>query len=689
MTEPDLTPREVADRLGVTVRTVQRWIANGTLPATRVGARVRVAPRALAAVRAGSAGSPAGTAGSTAARPIRRLLIANRGEIAVRIARTARAMGVEPLGVHVAGERPPRGIAVASLIGSYLDGEDLLRAARDTGADAVHPGYGFLAENAGFAAAVSAAGLTWVGPPPQAIDAMGDKAAARRHAAALGVPVVPGYDGDAQDDATLAREAARIGYPVLVKPSAGGGGKGMRVVAEASALPDALAGARREAARAFGDERLILERHLTRPRHVEIQVMFDGHGSGVHLGERDCSAQRRNQKIVEEAPAPAVDRALRARMGEAALRIGSAVGYVGAGTVEMLLADDGEFFFLEMNTRLQVEHPVTEAVVGRDLVRDQLLVASGETLDALGLAESPPIRGHAVEARIYAEDPDAGFLPATGRLVRVAWPSGVRVDTGVEQGDVVSDRFDPMLAKIVAHGGSRSEALDGLRSALAATTLLGVRTNVRYLRWLLEQPPMRDGDMRTDTIDRELTSAARGAEPTEEHWTAAALALAPSGSDPWSGAWRLNRASSVRVRCGEIDRTVRIDPQAAHANDLPAAEVDGLTAHVDVEGQSIEFALAPAPTVDDAVRRARSEDGRGSSVLTAPMPGRVVAIRAAVGVTVEAGAPVIVVEAMKMEHAVVAPTRARVSSVAVTEGQQVLRGDLLAEVEPYHAGDAG
>ena len=677
-----LTPREVAGELGVTVRTVQRWIADGRLSANRVGSRVRVSRSSLSAVAPGGAGG-----GRTEAprSPIRTLLVANRGEIAVRIARTARQLGIRTVGVHADDERAPDGVDEAHRINSYLDGDELITVGRSAGADAVHPGYGFLAENAAFARAVERAGLAWVGPPADAIASMGDKAAARQRAAAHGVPTVPGYDGEAQDDAALEREAGRIGYPLLVKPSAGGGGKGMRVVADAAALAEALAAARREAHRSFGDDRLVLERYLAGSRHVEIQVLFDGHGAGVHLGERDCSAQRRNQKIVEEAPGPAVTPELRERMGSAALAAAAAVGYVGAGTVEMLLTDDGEYFFLEMNTRLQVEHPVTEAVTGRDLVADQLRIAEGATLRSLGLEDPPALRGHAIEARIYAEDPEAGFLPATGRLALVRWPDGVRVDAGVRDGDEVTDRYDPMLAKLIAHGESRDEALGRLRAALDATALLGVRTNVRFLRWLLGQAPMREGEMRTDTIAAlELPELPR---PDERHWQAAAALLAPDAvvADPWADGWRLNAAPLRRLRHAGEERAVVASAPAA-AGDAVTAVRDGRTVHVDVDGQSLEFTVAPPPTVEEAVRHAIAA-GDGGAALVAPMPGRVIAIRAREGDEVRAHQPVVVIEAMKMEHAVVAPTDGTLTSLMVSEGQQVQRGDVLAEVSPYHGDD--
>jgi acetyl-CoA/propionyl-CoA carboxylase biotin carboxyl carrier protein len=662
-----LTPREVAAELGVTVRTVQRWIADGRLQATRVGSRVRVSRSSLASV----------TDMATAPRPagaITSLLIANRGEVAVRIARSAHHMGIRVIGVHAADDRPPDGVDESHAIGSYLDAHEVLGIALSAGATAIHPGYGFLAENASFAAAVTDAGLTWVGPPPDAIAAMGDKAAARRRAAAHGVPTVAGYDGDAQDDGTLTDEAARIGYPLLVKPSLGGGGKGMRVVSDASALAEALAAARREANRSFGDDRLILERYLEGARHVEIQVLFDAHGGGVHLGERDCSAQRRNQKIVEEAPAPSVAPELRERMGEAALAVARASGYVSAGTVEMLLTDDGEFFFLEMNTRLQVEHPVTEAVTGRDLVQDQLRIAAGATLAELGLSGPPRIRGHAVEARLYAEDPESGFLPASGHLARIRWPEGVRVDAGVREGDVVGDRYDPMLAKIIAHGPTRRDALDRLRTALGATTVLGVRTNLRFLRWLAGHPRIREGEIRTDTIARlELPGSP---DVLDAHWLAAALLLQPAGDDPWSDGWRLNAPPVLRLRHGDEERRVRLDPGAQAG---PEAVRVGDVVHVGVDGQSLEFTIAPPPTVEEAVRHAAA-GVPGAATLTAPMPGRVIAVRAAAGAAVAAHQVVVVIEAMKMEHAVVAPRDGVLTRLAVEEGQQVQRGDLIAEV---------
>ncbi|MEO8639422.1 MAG: biotin carboxylase N-terminal domain-containing protein, partial [Chloroflexota bacterium] len=657
-----LTPRQVAEELGVTVRTVQRWVADGRLPATRVGGRVRLSRSSLSSVAAGH---------PTPAFGIRALLIANRGEIVQRIVRTARGFGIRTIGVHTPDERPPDGVDLALPIPDYLDADVLIAAARAAGADAVHPGYGFLAENPGFADAVVRAGLAWVGPPSAAIAAMGDKAAARRTATAHSVPVVPGYDGDAQDDATLATAATEIGYPVLIKPSAGGGGKGMHVVRDPARLMEELASARREAGRAFGDDRLILERLLEGARHVEVQVLFDTHGNGVHLGERDCSTQRRNQKIVEESPGPSVSDALRQQLGSAALEVAAAVGYVSAGTVEFLVTDDGGYFFGEMNTRLQVEHPVTEAVTGRDIVADQLRIAAG---DSLGFGQTD-VRwsGHAVEARLYAEDPDASFLPATGRLLRLRWPDGVRVETGVREGDPVSDRYDPLLAKLIAHGPTRSEALATLRAALDETLVLGVRTNLRFLRWLLDQPVMRDGEVRIDTLAH--LPSPRPAQLSNHAWSAAATALLEAGPHgPWDGGWRAAAPAAVRMRHGEEERRVEL----GHAGEAEVAIDDGV-AYVDVEGQSLELSVAMPPSVEEAVRHAAAHAG-GIAALTAPMPGRVIAVRASEGASVLAHQALVVIEAMKMEHAVVTPVPGTVTHVAVKVGQQVQRGDLLAEV---------
>ena len=665
----ELSPSAAAKRIGATTRSVQRWIATGRLPARRVGGRWRVAIGALdafAALEAPTRPPP---------RAIRTLFVANRGEIATRIRRTADRLGIRSI------IPPAEGPAALDL----LDGPPVVAAARAAGADALHPGFGFLAENAEFAAAVEEAGIHWVGPPPSAIRTMGDKAAARRLAVSLGVPVVPGYDGADQSDAALVTAAGEIGYPLLVKPAGGGGGKGMRTVRDAAALPAAIASARREAGAAFGDERLILERLVEGPRHVEVQVLFDAPGSGIHLGERDCSIQRRHQKILEESPSPAVDERLRGRLGEAALRLALAVGYVSAGTCEFLVDDRGRFLFLEMNTRLQVEHPVTEMVTGRDLVADQLRIAGGEPL---GLTQADvERRGHAVEVRLYAEDAEDGFLPATGRIEALRWPSGegIRVDPGIEAGADVGGRFDPMLAKIVAHGSDRAQAFDRLTEALDGTLVLGLVTNLRFLRWLVRQPVLREGEARIDTLDRiwPPDGWANRARPPEEAWRTAALALAgPTGdrppADPWAGAWRLNAPPTVRLEIDDEQRPVPLDPPA----EAPAAIRVGDLVHVDVAGRSVAFGLAPPPDVDRAARAAARIHGGGPAELTAPMPGSVIAVHVAVGGSVEAGDPVVTLEAMKMEHVVGAPVGGTVSEVAVAPGNQVARGQQLAIVEP-------
>jgi acetyl-CoA/propionyl-CoA carboxylase biotin carboxyl carrier protein len=669
----ELSPSEAAKRIGATTRSVQRWITTGRLPARRVGGRWRVAIGALDAFTATTAPD------QVPPTSIRSLFVANRGEIATRIRWTADRLGVRTI------VPPTEGPGALDL----LDGPAVVAAARAAGADALHPGFGFLAENADFAAAVERAGIRWVGPPPSAIRTLGDKAAARRLADSLGVPVVPGYDGADQSDGTLVGAAAEIGFPLLVKPAAGGGGKGMRTVRDPATLPAAISSARREAQAAFGDERLILERLLEGPRHVEVQVLFDALGSGVHLGERDCSIQRRHQKILEESPSPAVDERLRARLAEAALKLAGAVGYVSAGTCEFLVDDRGRFFFLEMNTRLQVEHPVTEMVTGRDLVADQLRIAGGEPL---GLTQDDVERsGHAVEVRLYAEDAEDGFLPATGRVEALRWPSGegIRVDGGIEVGTEVGGRFDPMLAKIVAHGSDRAQAFDRLTTALDATLVLGLVTNLRFLRWLVRQPVVRDGEARIDTLDRiwPPDGWADRARPPEEAWRTAAAALAePAGggpsADPWAGAWRLNGPPAVRLATDDEQRAVPLTPPADPAAEPLASLRVGDIAHVDVAGRSVAFRLAPPPDVDRAARAAARAHGGGPAEVTAPMPGSVIAVHVPVGTSVEAGDPIVTLEAMKMEHVVGAPVGGRVSEVSVAPGDQVARGQPLAIVEP-------
>ena len=535
---------------------------------------------------------------------IRKLLVANRGEIAVRIFRTCAELGIETVAVAPpddSGSLHARTAGECVEIRTYLDSEEHIRAAKQSGADAVHPGYGFLAENADFAEAVEAAGLTWVGPPPAALRLGGDKLAAKRIAVEAGVPVVP------------TGEPEELGYPLLVKAAAGGGGRGMRVVWEAGELEEALAAAAREAEAAFGDGTVFCERYVERPRHVEIQLLGDAHGTVVALGERDCSVQRRHQKVLEESPSPALDPELRAEMSAAAVAFAQAIGYQSAGTAEFML-DGRDFWFLELNGRIQVEHPVTELVTGRDLIRDQLRIAAGDPLEP----SNSLLQGHAVEVRLYAEDPKT-FLPQAGTVERLRLPAGVRVDAGVEEGDEVGTSYDPMIAKLIAHGPTRTEALARLADALSETEVGGVTTNLPFLRWLVVHPVIHAGEATTAF----LTEHPPLSEPP--------LRLPDA---PWRGGWRLN---------------------------LPAASP------------------APAPDVDSAAHDHAT--GGGSSRVTAPMPGTVIGVHVAAGDRVEARRPLLVLEAMKMETPLAAPYDATVTAVHVEEGDRVAGGALLVELE--------
>ena len=498
------------------------------------------------------------------ARPFRKVLIANRGEIAVRVARTCRVMGLPTVAVFSEADRGARHvretdeaveIGPAEALRSYLSIDAILAAARRTGADAVHPGYGFLSQNGDFADAVRDAGLVFVGPPGDVHRRMGDKKAARRMMAAAGVPVLPGYDGDDQQDATLAAEARRVGWPLMIKPSRGGGGKGMRVVRGEADFAAALASARREAKAAFGDDAMVLERFVERPRHVEVQVLADGSGRTLHLGERECSVQRRHQKVVEETPSPALDARSRDALCAAGVAAARATAYVNAGTVEFLLAPDGAFAFLEMNTRLQVEHPVTEAVTGLDLVRLQLEVAAGRPIafEQDGLVR----RGHALECRLYAEDPERDDLPSPGRVLHLSEPTGpgVRVDSGLARGAEVSVHYDPLLAKVITWGGGRAEAVERMRDALRHTVVLGVRTNLARLRAIVEHPAFAAGVLHTGFIEEHLSELTPRPCPPAVAVAAIAAALRSAGArspgagggggavsaDPWSslGHWRI------------------------------------------------------------------------------------------------------------------------------------------------------
>jgi 3-methylcrotonyl-CoA carboxylase alpha subunit len=686
----ELTPSQAAARIGATTRSVQRWIARGELPARRVGGRWRVAADAIDAYASGIGAVGASVAEpAPAINPISTLFIANRGEIAARIRRTADRLGIR---VVVPGTDGREAI-------DLLDIQSVVEAARAAGADALHPGFGFLSENAAFAEAVEAAGIRWVGPPPSAIQAMGDKASARRLAVRLGIPIVPGYDGDDQSDAALLDAARTIGggnarkrrYQILIKPAAGGGGKGMHLV-DGLEPPEpflaALAGARREAVASFGDARLILERYLAGPRHVEVQILFDAYGAGVHLGERDCSLQRRHQKVLEESPSPAVTESLRDRLGRAALSLAGAIGYRSAGTCEFLLDDHGEFHFLEMNTRLQVEHPVTELVTGRDLVADQLRIAAGEPL-GFSQAEADTARGaggHAIEVRLYAEDAEAGFLPSTGRVEALRWPATrlsaetaepVRVDSGIETGLVVDTRFDPMLAKLIVGGPTRAEALANLAAALNDTLVLGLVTNLRFLRWLVAQPAVIDGEARIDTLETiwpPRGDAGKASSPGPEAWQAAARALAKTTG----GGWRLNGPARLRLECEGVERMIAVGGSADEPG--PVVVDAGGEAFVDDDGRSVPFRLAPPPDVDRAARASTGHGSAGVAEVTAPMPGAVLAVHVTTGASVESGQPLVTLEAMKMEHVVTAPAAGIVTEVLVQPGGQVARGERLVVI---------
>ncbi len=649
------------------------------------------------------------------------LLIANRGEIAGRIIRTCRRLGIRAVAVysdadaghpHVAEADVAVRLGPAAPADSYLNIPALLDAAARTGADAVHPGYGFLAENAAFARACAAAGLVFVGPPAAAIATMGDKRAARRLAAGLGVPVLPGYDEEAAGDATLIEQAARVGYPLMVKAAAGGGGKGLRLVMQASDLPAALAGARREATAAFGDGRLLLERAVLRPRHVEIQVLADSHGHTLHLGERDCSVQRRHQKVIEESPAPGLSDALRAEMGAAAVRLATAIGYTGAGTVEFLLDETGRFAFLEMNTRLQVEHPVTELVTGLDLVEWQLRVAAGESLPWAQAGIAPT--GWAVEARLYAENPAAEFLPDTGTVLlwRPATGEGVRVDDGIRTGSVVASHYDPLLAKIIAAGPTRADALRRLERALAGTVLLGLTTNLAYLRAIVAHPAFADPAALSTRFLEEALPGWRPAVAPE----AAAVALIAVTVARWQrltagpGYWRNNPGQpapfryhlsgemvDVRLRpvpwaTGRYHVTLPGDPaprlvmlEEDAAPDLTLT-IDGLRRRVVLAGAADEWwvqtddgplRLTALPLLPEPRRTA----GTAGS-LRAPLPGTVLAVLVEVGQSVAAGQPLVKMEAMKMEHTIRAAAAGVVEAIHYAAGDSVDADALLVHIQP-------
>jgi 3-methylcrotonyl-CoA carboxylase alpha subunit len=662
------------------------------------------------------------------------ILVANRGEIACRVMRTARRLGIRTVAVYSDADARAMHVAMADAayrLGpapakeSYLVGERIVAIAKAAGAEAIHPGYGFLSENEDFAELCEREGVVFIGPPASAIRAMGSKSAAKQLMERAGVPLVPGYHGDDQDPALLAREAARIGYPVLLKASAGGGGKGMRIVRGPEAFADALAGCRREALAAFGDDKVLVERYLERPRHIEIQVFADRHGNAVHLFERDCSVQRRHQKVLEEAPAPGMTDERRAAMGAAAVAAAQAIGYVGAGTVEFIADRAGTFHFMEMNTRLQVEHPVTEMITGVDLVEWQLRVAAGEPLpkrqDALR------ITGHAIEARVYAEDPDRDFLPATGRIAHLAAPAAsahVRIDTGVRAGDEISPFYDPMIAKLIVWDVDRDAALARMRGALADYRIAGLVTNVAFLGRLVASRAFATADLDTGLIERNagelfppaaaasdailaLATAAELLAIAEAAATGAARSTDPYS--PWhaSDGWRMNQDHHhvFVFHDGDHRHAVTVHYEdGGWLLDLPhgrqplacARRDDGIVAvlgdrtvvgtvvaagdrrTVFAGGERRDLALH-----DPLVQEIDGEAAGGS--LAAPMPGKVIAVLVNAGAEVEKGTPLVIMEAMKMEHTITAPSAGRVEEVLYAVGEQVAEAAELLRFAPRTA----
>jgi len=648
-----------------------------------------------------------------------RVLIANRGEIACRVIRTCRRLGIHTIAVYSEADRDAQHVRLADEawpIGgprpadSYLRGDVILDVAKKTGAQAIHPGYGFLSENTGFARACMKAGIAFIGPRPESIDAMGSKAAAKALMEQHAVPLVPGYHGENQDSAFLAVQAAKTGFPLMIKAAAGGGGKGMRIVRNAGEFADALASAQRESASSFGDTRVILERYVEHPRHIEFQVFGDTYGNVIHLNERECSAQRRYQKVLEETPSPFLDEARRKAMGEAAVAAAKAVNYVGAGTVEFIVAQSGEFFFMEMNTRLQVEHPVTELTLGLDLVEWQLRVAAGQPMPLH--QDQVHAHGHAIEVRLYAEDPDQNFLPGSGKLqtLRLPAPSPhVRLDGGVIEGDTVTIFYDPMIAKLIVFDATREQALQRLREALAACEIVGPKSNIGFLERLVRHPAVVEGRIDTGYLDRHLEEFLVGeVVPTDQVLFAAAaaallhdeLSINTTAADPYSpwaraDAWRIGHAGkriialtlreqrydieahghagSYQLRHGEATCEVR---GARLLDDNLSARFDGESqrvplrtdaAHVllhDAHGQRYSFARAAAFAWE-------SKDATGGNQIIAPMPGRIVLVKAKADDVVEQGQELLVMEAMKMELALKAPRAGTIESIHATQGEFV------------------
>ncbi|HNN08233.1 MAG TPA: acetyl/propionyl/methylcrotonyl-CoA carboxylase subunit alpha [Azospira sp.] len=660
-----------------------------------------------------------------------KLLIANRGEIACRVIKTARRMGVRTVAVYSEADANARHVRLADeavCIGpaaareSYLVVDKIIDAAKRTGAQAIHPGYGFLSENADFAERCATEGLIFVGPPAASIRAMGSKSAAKSLMEKASVPLTPGYHGDNQEPAFLKAQADAIGYPVLIKASAGGGGKGMRLVEKGEDFEASLASCQREAKSSFGDDRVLVERYVTRPRHIEIQIFADSQGNGVYLFERDCSVQRRHQKVLEEAPAPGMSEARRREMGEAAVAAAKAVGYVGAGTVEFIAEQDGRFYFMEMNTRLQVEHPVTEMISGQDLVEWQLRVASGEALPLR--QDQLQIRGHALEARIYAEDANKGFLPSTGKLVHLSPPAeslNVRVDTGVEEGDEITPHYDPMIAKLIVWDEHRDGALARMRRALADYRVVGVTTNIDFLSRLVACPAFTSADLDTGLIERSrsflfpeaaatpkevLQLAAVGELLYEAHQ---AREQAKGSGDPWSpwharDGWRLNLQANRMI--GFRDGEALVEVQVAYGRDHWQLSVQGETVlargrkldgdrfAVELDDRRLIASVIATGTKrhvflngqtwvverDDPLHLVEAGGAHGGG-LTAPMPGKVVALLAQPGAKVEKGAPLLILEAMKMEHTITAPKNGTVKAFCYAAGDQVADGASLVEFE--------
>ena len=649
-----------------------------------------------------------------------KILIANRGEIAVRIAKTARKLGIASVAVYSEADANAMHVEVcdeAYCIGasaaseSYLVGHKVLQVAQRCGAQAIHPGYGFLSENAEFARSCEKANIAFIGPPASAIEAMGSKSEAKKIMQSANVPLVSGYHGDDQSDDLLRKESKTIGYPQLIKATAGGGGKGMRVVHQESEFQSSLISARREALASFGNDKVLIERYLSSPRHVEMQVFADGHGNVVHLFERDCSIQRRHQKVIEEAPAPGMTESLRAQMGEAAVNCAKAIGYVGAGTVEFLLDTDGSFYFMEMNTRLQVEHPVTEMITGLDLVHWQLWVANGQVLP---LKQSDiQLNGHAFEARIYAEAPDRDFMPATGRIGYLAEPANVRIDTGVRVGDTIGINYDPMISKLIVHADDRTTALSKMRQALGDYQILGVQTNIGFLSSLLAVDEFADENFDTGFIEshyEKLFDKERDSSTTAV--CAAAMAVLPAiendnYQDPWSdkSGWRMNQTPvhKVKLTLDEQNYALEISPKEdrwqvsfdRQVFDVSARWQDA--SHIQIE---INASLLTIPVLIDNDNisiwhdsrewrftrhnpmQALDSDAETGNRFVAPMPGAIISIPVSAGDTVEAGQTLLVMEAMKMEHSMVAPVNATVTDVFFAEGDQVEEGDRLITLEP-------